>query len=151
MHHGGDIDIELALQQRRVGIGEFTRRAEPGIVDQHRHPGFQSLDDPVAVGRYGQIGGQHFNLDTVGGAQLRGEINETVDIAGNEHQVVSVTREPTGVPGPQTRSGAGYQGGRTWHPATLSARGRRQASPAGSLRPSPRDASDLARGTRQTW
>ena len=55
-----------------------------------------------------------------------GKINETVDIAGNQHQVVSVAREPTGVPGPQARGGAGDQGGRTWHPATLSARGTRQ-------------------------
>ena len=126
MHHGGDIDIELALQQRGVGMGEFTRRAESCIVDQHRHPGCQSSDDPVAVGLDRQIGGQHFNLDTVGGPQFRGKINETVDIAGDQHQVVSVAREPTGVPGPQARGGAGDQGGRTWHPATLSARGMRQ-------------------------
>ena len=70
--------------------------------------------DPGQVGAVGQVGGQHLDLDAVGGAQLGGGLLQPVLVAGDQDQVVAAGRELAGEAVADAGGGAGDEGGPEW-------------------------------------
>ena len=110
LHHRGDIDVQLLLQQRQVGRPELTGGAEAGVVHQNPHPGREPVGHLGAVGRVGEVGGKHLDACARLVVQFRGEPLEPRHIAGDEHQVITVDRVPAGEPGAKPGGGSGDQG-----------------------------------------
>jgi hypothetical protein len=98
LHHRGDVDVELGLQQRQVGGPEFPGRTKSGVVHQNPHSCGQPIRHLRAVGFGGQVGDENF--DSCAGliVQFGGEALQPFGVAGDQHQVVAVDGVATGEP-----------------------------------------------------
>ena len=109
-HHRGHVDVELRLQQCGIGRPEFAGRPEAGVVHQYPHSRGEPVGDLVAVGGVGQVRGQNLDAGRPRLASSAGQLLQTVDITGDQNQVVAVARIASRVAAADPGRGPGDQG-----------------------------------------
>ncbi len=105
----GDVDVELRLQQARIGGPELAGRAEAGVVDEHLDTATEAFDDEIATVDGRQIGDDDLRCRPELLLQLGGEFVEGGTGAGDEHEVVTATREGAGETRTDSRGGSGHE------------------------------------------
>ena len=90
LHHRGDVDVELGLQQRQIGGPEFPGRTKSRVVHQNPHSCGQPIRHLRAVGFGGQVGDENFDSGAGLIVQFGGEALQPFGVAGDQHQVVAV-------------------------------------------------------------
>jgi hypothetical protein len=112
--HGGDQDVEHRGLGVHGVVQEPPLEAEARVVDQeiHRAGGLgEPRLDAGQVGAVGQVGGQHLDLDAMGGTQLGGGLLQPFGVARDQHQVVAAGRELLGEGVTDACRGAGHESG----------------------------------------
>ena len=91
--HRRDVDVQLLLQRGHRRLVEQLLHDHGRVVDQDVHRR-EPLFDDRALACDGQVRGQRLDPHPVHGPQFVRGLLEALLVAGDEHEVVAVGREP---------------------------------------------------------